>query len=957
MKYLFYIFVLIWISFSSNAQAQGSAGRISGRVLAAKTGEYLSGATVKIENTTFLTKTDLTGYFSFSNIPIGTYSLTVSFVSYETKTATDIVVTTSEAANVNFAMEPPLKTGLDEVVVTSTRSARQETINSLLVTQKNSAVVSDGIPAELIRRTPDRNTSDVLKRVSGVAVQDNKFAVVRGLNDRYNAALLNGAPLPSSENDRKAFAFDIFPANMLDNLVILKTASPDQTGEFAGGIINITTNSIPVKNFTSISFGAGYNSITTFKNGLTYSGSKTDWLGLDNGTRAIPSGMPSTRDFPTNPSARAEVAKLYTNNTWGIQSRNVSPNTSLQLSSGFNIKNKKGADLLGILLSASYNRGFVFYSGEINSFEYNRDNPSEPPLPRAAFGNDNHSVQTLVGLIGNVSLKINNNNKIHFKNIFSINSEDRTFDRQGRPDVSGDPNFFVKSSALWFTSNIINSHQLFGEHSLPQSKIRLNWLVGYSGVNREMPDLRQMSYALPDGATEYTAVLPSATVSVGNSGSRFYSTTDENIYNGKLDLSRIFAKGKFFETNVKMGGAYQFRDRIFDARVVGFGRYSAPGSGFDWALLNLPQERIFDPENLGQLQSGLGGFLLLDGTAPTFAYDANSTLGAGYIMGDSRLGEKLRLIYGVRYEHFNQQLTSFIDFDNKINIDTDKGDFLPSINMVYSLTKKQNLRFAYSRTLNRPEFRELAPFAFFDFSNNIVIAGNPALVRATIDNFDLRYESYPGRGQLLSGSLFYKDFTNPIELTSDPNNLNSSAYQNALGAKNYGIEVEFRTLLSTLFGKAENSFLDRITWAANGAYIFSEVKEAPFAGVVKGVEDRPLQGQSPYMINSSLAYTDAVRGWSATVAANRVGQRIFIVGSINEPDTWEQGRTVLDFQASKSFLSKKLELKLNVRDILRQNLVFFLDENQNDKYDKDADKIFQTRTFGSVISLNVSYRL
>jgi outer membrane receptor protein involved in Fe transport len=277
--------------------------------------------------------------------------------------------------------------------------------------------------------------------------------------------------------------------------------------------------------------------------------------------------------------------------------------------------------------------------------------------------------------------------------------------------------------------------------------------------------------------------------------------------------------------------------------------------------------------------------------------------------------------------------------------------------MVYSLTKKQNLRFAYSRTLNRPEFRELAPFAFFDFSNNIVIAGNPALVRATIDNFDLRYESYPGRGQLLSGSLFYKDFTNPIELTSDPNNLNSSAYQNALGAKNYGIEVEFRTLLSTLFGKAENSFLDRITWAANGAYIFSEVKEAPFAGVVKGVEDRPLQGQSPYMINSSLAYTDAVRGWSATVAANRVGQRIFIVGSINEPDTWEQGRTVLDFQASKSFLSKKLELKLNVRDILRQNLVFFLDENQNDKYDKDADKIFQTRTFGSVISLNVSYRL
>ncbi len=956
LKYLFYLFVLCWIAYP--AKSQNINGKISGKVVSEKTAGALSNATVKLEELNISVKSDLDGLFNFNNIPAGTYTITATFVSFEAKKIEQIEVKAGEVTFVTITLALTNKNTLENVVVSATRTARQESMAGLLVTQKNAAVVSDGIPAEVIRRTPDRNTSDVLKRVSGVAVQDNKFAVVRGLNDRYNASFINGAPLPSSENDRKAFAFDIFPANMLDNLVISKTASPDQSGEFAGGIININTNSIPAKNFTTISIGGGFNTITTFKDGLTYQGSKTDWLGLDNGLRSIPSGIPQTSAFPTSPAQRGDLAKLYSNNTWGINTRNVAPNMSFQLSSGFNIKNKKGADFMGLLLAASYNRSYVYYGGELNSFEYNRDNPAEPPIKRSEFGNDNHSVQTLVGLIGNMSFKLNNNNKLHFKNIFSINSEDRTFDRQGRPDQAGDPNFLVKATALWFTSNVINSHQLFGEHNLPDSKFKINWLLGYSGVKREIPDLRQMNYGLPDGASEYTAIVPFATVSVGNSGSRFYSTTDEYIYNAKFDISRVVGESTNFETNIKAGGFYQYRDREFDARVLGFGIYNVPGRGFDYSLLSLPQDRIFDPSNMGRLPSGQGGFLLLDGTGPTFAYTANSTLSGGYLMGDSRIGSKFRLIYGVRYEQFNQQLNSFVDFDNEIRVNTDKGDLLPSVNAVYSINKKQNLRFAYSRTLNRPEFRELAPFAFYDFSNNIVIAGNPGLVRATIDNFDLRYEVYPGRGQLFSGSLFYKNFTNPIELTSDPNNFNSSAYQNALDGLNYGIELEFRTLLSTLLGKGESSsILDKLTWSANAAFIFSEVNEAPFAGVVKGVEERPLQGQSPYVFNTSLAYTDVDHGWSATLAANRVGQRIFIVGSVNEPDTWEQGRTVVDFQAAKSFMKNKLELKLNVKDILRQNLTFFLDENLNDKYDKNTDKIFQTRTFGSVISLNISYKL
>lgn len=941
---------LMLVAFMATAQS----GKLTGVIISAKTGEPLTGASIKLEKTDRGTKSDVSGAYSFGGLAAGTYTVTVSYVGYETKSVSDDVKA-NEVTYLNISLDQASKTGLGDVVVRGNRTGKQESVASLLIAQKNSAVVSDGIPAELIRKTPDRNTSDVLKRVSGVSIQDNKFAVVRGLNDRYNAAFLNGAPLPSSENDRKAFAFDIFPANMLDNIVILKTASPDLPGEFAGGIININTSSIPSKNFTSISIGTGANTITTFKDGMTYKGGGSDWLGLDNGARAIPAGLPATSAFPTQAAQRAALAKLYTNNSWGIDTRNVAPNLSFQISQGFNIQ-RKGTEFIGILLSASYNKSYTFYGGELNSYEYNRDNPSEPPVLRSSFSNNNHSESTLAGLIANFSVKINNNNRINLKNIVSINSEDRVFDRNGRNDLVGDPEFLIKSNALWFTSNVINSSQLFGDHNLSAAKIKVNWLMSYSKVKRDIPDLRQMNYGLSSGADVYSAIVPSTTVSAGNSGSRFYSTTDENIYSAKLDIAKTLGQGSSFETVVKLGGYYQNRDRGFDARLLGFGSYFRPGQGFDYDLLNLTQDKIFDSQNLGILSSGKGGFLLLDGTNPTFAYTAESNLAAAYIMGDSRINKDIRVVYGVRYEHFNQKLDSYTDFTNKINLNTEKGDVLPSINVVYSLNTKQNVRLAYSKTLNRPEFRELAPFAFYDFSNNIVIGGNPDLTRALIDNFDVRYEVYPGRGQLFSFSGFYKYFKNPIELSSDPNNFNSSQYQNSIEANNYGFELEFRSLLSTLLHNEKSKFLDNLTFSANAAYIFSKVKEAPFAGVVKTVEDRYLQGQSPYLVNSSLSYVDNLHGWSWTISGNRVGQRIFIVGSLNEPDTWEQGRTIVDFQFTKTLMKQKLELKLNCRDLLRQKQLFFLDENENQKYDKNSDKLFQSRTFGSVISATATYK-
>jgi outer membrane receptor protein involved in Fe transport len=327
-------------------------------------------------------------------------------------------------------------------------------------------------------------------------------------------------------------------------------------------------------------------------------------------------------------------------------------------------------------------------------------------------------------------------------------------------------------------------------------------------------------------------------------------------------------------------------------------------------------------------------------------------------MADSRIGNKLRAVYGVRFESFQQELNSYLSsYDDKLALNTTKDDFLPSANLIYSLSTKQNIRASYSRTLNRPEFRELAPFLFYDFSNRISIGGDPDLARASIHNFDLRYEWFPGRGQLLSGSIFYKDFINPIELVADANNDRQAFFQNALSGINYGLELEFRTLIGTMFKNNKSRFLDNLTVSANGALIFSEVNVGDFGTTVKGVQDRNLQGQSPYVLNANISYNDTQTGWGFSLSGNRVGQRIFIVGSVNDLDLWEQGRTVVDMQVSKTLLKNKLDLKLNVRDLLRQKQIFYFELNENSKYDEGTDLIYNTRSFGSVISLTASYKI
>jgi TonB-dependent receptor len=951
-KSLFFVSLMI---LSCTALAQ--AGKISGKIVNASTGQPLANATLLLVEKGRTTAADPSGNFSFGKLEAGTYSIKCSYSGHIEKTVEEIIVKTNDVTVITISLDEKKSSG---VVVTGKRiKAAGETVASLLIVQKNNASMMDGITAQQIRATPDRSTSDVLKRVSGASIQDDRFAIIRGLNDRYNAAFINGAPLPSTESDRKAFAFDIFPSSILDNLVIYKTATPDKSAEFAGGLIDITTKSILPKNFTTVSVGAGYNTLATGKTRFySENKGKRDFLGLDDGTRRLPAAIPATaviRGY--TPAQRAELAKEFSNYKWGIRQMDALPNFNFQLSKGFNIERKQ-KEFLGALFSINYSRNFTFTEGERNSYDFDLSAPTAQLNQKAKYIDSTYNDEVVVAALANISVKLDNRHSFSWKNNLSINTDNKTVKRFGAPDFTADSTQFLRDAVRWYTSNTIFSSQLSGEHLVGKIKTKINWLAAYSTVEREIPNLARTSYVgtLPDVDLVFANFSSGPPVQTSGAGTMFFSNSNENIRSFKVDITQPFRFMKSADNFVKVGAGYQKRQRDFNSRVLGFAPYNT-GIAFDNGLILLPEDQIFLPSNLGRKENGRGGFLLNDGTLAYSVYDASSALTHAYVMGDQRFFKKWRLIYGVRMESFNQKLNSFRDRDT-IAVNTTLRDFLPSINLVYGLTAKMNIRLSYTQTINRPEFRELAPFIFYEFVSNFTYEGQESLQRAKIKNYDFRYEFFPGKAQLFSVSAFYKEFENPIEIIQIPNTSSQTIFVNSLSAKTYGVEAEFRTLLSTLVGsKKENGLLSKFTLAANAALIRSNVVLGPLFGFPPEqlVTDRAMQGQSPYLINGSLSFNDEKIGLSSTLSVNRIGDRIMVGGTFRDADIYEKARTVVDFQVAKTLLKSKLELKLTARDLLAQRLDFYFDLDRSKSYTPE-DRFFGSNVTPTVVSFSATYK-
>lgn len=953
--------------------SQAQTGKIIGKIVDAKTGETLPGATVLIEGTTKGASSDFDGNFSLGGLQPGKYTIIASYITYDNKKFVDVVVKANDVTEFNITLDQASSQTLGEVVVQA--EMNKENTNTLFVMQKNNASVSDGISSESIKKTPDRSTSDVLKRVSGASIQDNKFAIIRGMSDRYNAAYLNGSPLPSSESDRRAFAFDIFPSGILDNLVIIKTATPELPGDFAGGIIFINTKNIPEKNSTSVSISGGYNALTTFKNFKTYEGGKTDFLGLDDGARQLPSDIPSTKGFSelTSNLQRVEQAKKI-NYDWTLQNKKALPNLNLFVTQANVFKLFKKD--FGSIVALTYNNTNSTTISERREFE----EQGAMVQKMRDFTDTTFTNNILTSLLWNLSYKLNDNNQIGLKNLYSINTDDRVVVRKGIADAIDPANpVWQKSNVRFFTQNNIYTGQLNGDHYIPKGKIKVKWIGGLSDIKRDIPNLRRMVYQKnspsESDSVKYAAQFGDDAVTPTSSGAMFFSKTTERIYSIKYDVSKTIDI-KNTKHEIKLGGFNQYREREFAARLLGYTKYNNRRSPtnpkdtlFNPDLQLLDESQIFSSTNIGGVNGPGnydGGFKLSESTIYIDSYGASSVLNAGYLQLDSRFSDKLRFIYGLRAEYYMQTINTLDPGFNKITKDTAVIDFLPSINAVWSLNERANIRAAYYRTVNRPEFRELAPFNFYDFVTDYQTSGNDSLKRATINNYDLRFEYYPKRpGQILSVSAFYKDLTNAIEQIAGNGQLRTINFINVAKATNMGLELEYRVLLSTIFRNDSSKFLNGTTLFTNFSYVKSDVDVSK----LNGVEARPLQGQSPIIINAGIQYIDSKYDFGVSVSYNYVGKRIFIVGNEDEPNIWENPRHVLDLQLSKTF-KDKIELKLNVRDALAQNQIFYQDINKNGKFDKSSltdnkdfehastsDNIMVNTRLAPTISISVSYKI
>lgn len=930
---------MILASFTANAEDNGPRGKIIGKVVDKATNEPVIGLVVMIDGTSTGTQTNFDGQYELINLKAGTYKVVFKYISYNTKIVEGVVVNSGKSTTLNVAMEEQGKQ-LQEVVVTS--SYKKESLGALYTIQKNNITISDGISSDIIKKSPDRNTSEVLRRVSGASIQDNKFVVIRGLSDRYNVALINGSPLPSTEPDKRAFSFDIFPANLLDNMTITKAATPDLPGDFAGGVIQLNTKDFPEEKFLNVNMGLSINSITKGRKFIQNSTTgKYDFLGIDDGTRAIPDGVPSEELYPTNAKSAAAMSKLFRND-WGYSDNKVAaPGGSFQILYGN--KSKIANKDFGYVYGITYNNTERYNQIERQDFDNSIGK-------RFIYADDNYKNNITLGGLLNLSYQTGKNSKVSLKNIYNINTDINTVVRNGFNLEDNTPDTVkIKSYNYEFTSKRLLSSQVNYEKIFPTNDIKFKANAGVSRIDRDEPDARSLQYSNNITQSPDAPMLAQINFTPDKNARKFYSQLKENTYSFGSDVTVPFTLFKD-KSSVKVGVYASKRERDFSARFFGYKRQGFPISD---SILSLSPEHLFDVSNLADSSTKpFKGFILEDITNPTARYSAQNNLQAAYIMFDNHLIKNLRVVWGARVESNNIRLQSPGD---SLELNFTNVDVLPSANITYALTEKMNLRFAYSKTVSRPEFRELATFEYEDFITNTLIQGNPNLKRAIITNYDVRWELYPRAGEVLSVTGFYKNFNNPIESVYLGGSNKTKTFQNVTEAKNLGVELEFRRKLNFL---NNINFLaweqwDNFVFYANTSIISSKVD---LRGNINAADSiRPLQGQSPYIINAGLQYSDAKSGLNVSLLYNVIGRRIVEAGYLGYENVWEAPRNLVDAQISKVIFNN-FEVKLNVSDILNQKRIYYQDIDKNKSFDEAKDNKILSTNWGTTYSFSLAYK-
>lgn len=946
-----------------NLQAQ--KGIIRGTVIEDATGEFLPGVTVFLEGTTTGTLSDLDGEFSLETDP-GVYDLRISFISFETLIITKLEVKAGEVTFLDNLRLKETSFELTEVVVTAQQVRNTET--ALLTIKKKSANVIDGISSANFRKTGDSDAAASVKRVPGISVVGGKYVYVRGLGDRYTKTMLNGVDVPGLDPDRNTIQMDIFPTNIIDNIIVYKSFSADLPADFTGGVIDINIKDFPEERDADISFSVGYNPNYHFNSSyLTYNGGQTDWLAFDDGSRDIP----ATEDIPffsqvvgdpNGPEGQRyqEILKSF-NPTMAAFEKMSLMDFTLGTSFGNQFKLKKVS--LGYEVAFSYKNNTEFYeNAEFGSYGLYAD-PNIYEMELREFQKGNYGVQSVL-ISGMAGMAVKTQNSKYRFNLVYIQSGESTagiFDY-----VSNDQGSVFKGFQhnLGWSERSLGNLLISGNHSISKSKWDIEWKISPTQSRLEDPDVRFTRYEDRDG-----------NLSIGTEvgfPERIWRYLDEINIVGQLNLTKrfdLFSR----ESKLKFGGAYVYKERDFSILSYALNIRNVPLSG--------NPDELFFPENLwprdGNVSSGTTYEARFIPTNPN-QFNSNINNIAGYISYEFNPTKNLKAILGVRYENYVQRYTGQNQLGTKVldnDVVLDNANFFPSINLVYNFKEKNNIRFSYAKTIARPSFKELSYAEIFDpvtsrtfigglFPDADLVSGvvywDGNLISTDIHNFDLRYEIFLPHGQTFSIGGFYKSFINPIEIVQFSTQTSSFQPRNVGDGQVFGGEVEFRLSFAFLAESLKN-----LTLSSNITYTYSRIElssteyESKVANARTGEtisNYRDMAGQAPYIINAGLAYSGTDNGfWNrfeAGIYYNVQGSTLLFVGIADRPNVYSKPFNSLNFNANKNFgPNYRYRIGLKVENMLISS------KEQVFKSFNASDEYFTRLNPGITFKLSFSYSI
>ncbi len=861
-------------------EAQTRSTRVTGVVRDEVNAVPLPGVPVEVAGTSQVAYTDVDGRYTLDLAP-GKHEVRVVMEGYNPE-AVAMTLAGERLLDVDFNLR---SSRFAETVTVTAQAVTAElaSASAQLTQRRNAQVITDNLGAQEMRASGDTNAAAAMERVTGLSVVDSSYVFVRGLGERYSNTTLNGAVIPTTEPDKKVVPLDLFPSGLLSSVSVTKSYTPDRSAEFAGGLVEVVPLKFPNRTSLDLSWSLGFNSLTSGEDVPGYAGGGRDWLGYDDGARALPATVTDekvirggifTPDVGVLQSELAGIGASFANN-WNILNRSGLPNQSGGLTFGTQ------AGKLGLLVSysQSYKEQFtderqIFYRAGEQGLSVFSDYDFEVATRRAN-----------VGTVGNLSYRFSPTHRLTWENFYTHSGKDeaRTFE-----GFNSDINTDIRNQRLFWVEEDLVSSGVTGEHFFRGiANSRIDWRFTYSDASREEPDLREVLYERNAG--EFVLADES------QSGLRMFNALNDDTKDFTANWG-LFGSLNNMAMHVKFGAQYVERTRDFDSRRFRFVPINT--SGID---LTATPEALYTASNINN-----GVFEIKEETRVTDSYAAEQTTASFYGMVDLAFSPRARMIAGARVENFDQQVDTFdlFDFDDPpgvVRARIEETDIFPGVNFVFSPRIDQNIRVSFSQTVNRPEFRELAEFEFTDIVGGRGVVGNPDLTRTLIQNYDVRWELFPGAEEVIAASFFYKNFNDPIERVIQATAQLRTSFDNADSARNAGFELE-----------AQKRFSDRFLVGANYTFVDSKVTLSPAAAQVQTSLERPLAGQSKNLFNLMF---EARAGQSAVrVLYNFLDDRISDVGAFEQPDVIEEARGTLDLVLSTRVMDR-LNLRFSVDNL------------------------------------------